>query len=127
MRFVVIATPYIYPNLLNKRHQPPLNASTKFFWLPLLIFVDVGEALNMADDVVTLSNPPIVPVEEEKLEETSLDVNVFQRLCDEKSFQRVVHIWINRSTWDFQSSPNPRALTIYLEFFPARGTAPKRF
>jgi hypothetical protein len=57
-----------------------------------LIFVDVGEALNMADDVVTLSNPPIVPVEEEKLEETSLDVNVFQRSCDEKSFQSVVHI-----------------------------------
>jgi hypothetical protein len=54
-------------------------------------------------------------------------VNVFQRSCDEKSFQSVVHIWINRSTWDFQSSPNSRALTIYLEFFPARGAAPKRF
>jgi hypothetical protein len=30
----------------------------------------------MVDDVVTPSNPPIVPVEKEKLEETPFDVNV---------------------------------------------------
>jgi hypothetical protein len=29
--------------------------------------------------------------------------------------------------WDRRLSPNPHALTIYLEFVPARGAAPKRF
>jgi hypothetical protein len=32
----------------------------------------------MADDVVALSNPPVMLVEEEELEKTSLDVNVSQ-------------------------------------------------
>jgi hypothetical protein len=33
----------------------------------LLVFVDVGEILVMADDVVTPSNPPVAPVEQEEL------------------------------------------------------------
>jgi hypothetical protein len=41
------------------------------------IFVDAGEILVMADDVVTPSNPPAAPVEQEKLEKVPLDVNVF--------------------------------------------------
>jgi hypothetical protein len=32
----------------------------------------------MANDVATPSNPPITPVEQEKLEEAPLDVIVFQ-------------------------------------------------
>jgi hypothetical protein len=40
------------------------------------IFVDVGEIFVMADDVVTPSNPPVAPVEQEELEEMSFDVNV---------------------------------------------------
>jgi hypothetical protein len=35
----------------------------------LLVFVDAGEILVMADDVVTLSNPPVAPVEQEEFEE----------------------------------------------------------
>ncbi len=44
----------------------------------------------MADDAVTPLNLLVSPVEEEELEETPLDVNVFQRLCDEESFEIVV-------------------------------------
>ncbi len=33
---------------------------------------------------------------------------------------------VNRSAWDHRLSPNPHALTIYLEFVPACGTMPKR-
>jgi hypothetical protein len=32
-----------------------------------LVFVDASENLVMADDVVTLSDPPIVPIKEEEL------------------------------------------------------------
>jgi hypothetical protein len=39
----------------------------------------------------------------------------------------VVHIRVDRSTWDHRSSPNPHTLTIYLEFVPAHGGALKRF
>jgi hypothetical protein len=44
----------------------------------------------MANDVFTPSNPLIMLVEEEKLEEPPLDVNVSQRPCDEKPFGIVV-------------------------------------
>ncbi len=63
------------------------------------IFVDVGENLIMVDDV-TPSNPPIALVEQEKLKETSFDVNVFQWSHKKKSFRTVVCIRINRSAWD---------------------------
>ncbi len=45
----------------------------------------------MADDVVTPLNLPVAPIEEEEFKETPLDVNVSQRLCNEKPFERVVH------------------------------------
>jgi len=32
----------------------------------------------MADDVTTLLNPPVAPVEQEEFEEASLDVIIFQ-------------------------------------------------
>ncbi len=54
------------------------------------VFVDVGEILVMADDVVTPSNPPVAPIEQEKLEEVPLDVNVSQRSCEEEPSRRVV-------------------------------------
>ncbi len=81
----------------------------------------------MADDVVTLSNPPISLIEKEELEEASLDVNVSQRSREEKSSRRVVCIQVNHSTWDCRLSPTPHALTIYLEFVLACGVAPERF
>jgi hypothetical protein len=48
------------------------------------VFVDAGEILVMVDDVAMPSNPPVAPVEQEELEETSLDVNVSQRPREEK-------------------------------------------
>jgi hypothetical protein len=51
----------------------------------LSIFVDAGEILVMTDDVATPSNPPIALVELQELEEVPLDVNVFQRPCEEES------------------------------------------
>jgi len=85
------------------------------------IFVDVGEILFMADDVATPSNPPVAPVEQEKLEEVPLDMNVFQRPCEEELSRRVVRTQVDRSAWDCRLSPNPHALVIYLEFVPVRG------
>jgi hypothetical protein len=43
----------------------------------LSIFVDAGENLVMADDVVTPSNPLVALVEKEELEETPLDKALF--------------------------------------------------
>ncbi len=78
----------------------------------------------MADDVVMPSNPPITPVEHEKLEEASLNVNVSQWSREEKLSKRVVRTQVDRSAWDRRLSPNPHALAIYLEFVLARGAAP---
>jgi hypothetical protein len=39
----------------------------------------------------------------------------------------MVRIRIDCLAWDRQLSSNPHALTIYLKFVPARGTAPERF
>jgi hypothetical protein len=90
-------------------------------------FVDAGENLIMADDVVTPSNSPIAPVEKEELEKALLDVNVFQRSREEDPSKKMVRTRVDRSAWDRQLSPNPHALAIYLEFVPARGAALKRF
>jgi hypothetical protein len=95
--------------------------------MPFLVFVDVGENLVMADGVATPSNPSVAPVEQEDLEEVPLEVNVSQRSCEEEPSRRVVRTRVDRSAWDRQLSPNPHALTIYLEFVPARGAAPERF
>ncbi len=86
----------------------------------------------MADDVARPSNPPVAPINKEELEETPLDkvaleVNVSQRSCEEKPSRRVVRTWVVRSAWDRRLSPNPHALAVYLEFFPARGAALERF
>jgi hypothetical protein len=93
----------------------------------LLVFVDAGEILVMADDVATPSNPPVALVEQEELEEAPLDVNVFQWPREKEPSRRVVHTRVDRSAWDRRLSPNPHALAIYLEFVPARGAAPERF
>jgi hypothetical protein len=93
----------------------------------LWFFVDASENLVMADDVTTPLNPPIAPIEEEKLEEAPLDVNVSRRSREEKSSRRVVRTQVDRLVWDRQMSPNPHALVIYLEFVPVRGVAPERF
>ncbi len=86
----------------------------------------------MADDVATLSNPPIAPIDKEELEEAPfdeivLDVNVSQRSHEKKPSRMVVRNQVDHSAWDRRLSTNPHALTIYLEFVPTRGTAPKRF
>jgi hypothetical protein len=54
-------------------------------------------------------------------------VNVFQRSHEEEPSKRVMRTWVVRSAWDRRLSPNPHALTIYLDFVPARGTALERF
>jgi hypothetical protein len=51
-----------------------------------LVLVDVGEDLVMTDDAVMPSNPLVALVEEEELEETLLEVNVFQRSCNKELF-----------------------------------------
>jgi hypothetical protein len=81
----------------------------------------------MADDVTMPSNLPVALIEEEKLKEASLDVNVSQRSHEEEPSKIVVRTRIDHSVWDHHMSPNPHALAIYLEFVPARGAAPKRF
>jgi hypothetical protein len=81
----------------------------------------------MADDVATPLNPLVASVEQEELKEAPLDVNVSQRSRKEKSSRQVVCTRVDRSTWDRRLSPNPHALTIYLEFVPARGAVPERF
>jgi len=83
--------------------------------------------LVMADDDATPSNAPVAPIQQEELEEASLDLNVSQRSCEEEPPRRVVRTQVARSVWDRQLSPNPRALAIYLEFVPTRGAAPERF
>ncbi len=81
----------------------------------------------MADDDAPPSNPPVALVQQEELEEAPLDLNVSQRPREEEPPRRVVCTQVARSVWDRRLSPNPRALTIYLEFVPARGAAPERF
>ncbi len=81
----------------------------------------------MVDDVATPSNPPVSLVEKEELEEASLDVNVSQWLREEEPSRRMVRTRVDRLAWDHRLSPNPHALTIYLEIVPVCGVAPERF
>jgi hypothetical protein len=81
----------------------------------------------MADDDATPSNPPVAPVQREKLEEALFDLDVSQRPREKEPPRRVVRTQVARSVWDRQLSPNPHALAIYLKFVPARGAAPGRF
>jgi len=64
----------------------------------LLVFIDVGEDLIMANDVM-LSNLLYAPIEEEELKETPFDMNVTQQSRKEKLFKRVVCTRVNWSTW----------------------------
>jgi len=69
--------------LLNKKASTPFERKYHIVSTTLLVFVDVGENLVMADDVVTPLNPSASLVEKEKLEETLFDVNVLQRSREE--------------------------------------------
>jgi hypothetical protein len=93
----------------------------------LLVFVDAGEILVMANDVTTPSNPPVAPVEREELKEVPLYMIVSKRPHEEEFSKGVVRTRVDRSAWDRQLSPNPHALTIYLKFVPIREAAPERF
>jgi hypothetical protein len=63
----------------------------------LLVFVNAGENLVMANDVVTPSNPPVSLVEKEEVEKALLNVNVSQRLHEKKSSKKEVRIRVDRS------------------------------
>jgi hypothetical protein len=76
--------------LLNKRHQPLSEHKYQIVSTTTLVFVDAGEDSIMANDVVMPLNPLVALVEEEELEETSLDVNISQWSRNENPFQRVV-------------------------------------
>jgi len=62
--------------LLNKKASTFSEHKYHIVSTTLLVFVDAGENLVMADDVTTPSNPPISLVEKKELEEAPLDVNV---------------------------------------------------
>jgi hypothetical protein len=81
----------------------------------------------MADDVAMPSNPLVTLVKKEELKEASLDMNVFQRSCEEESCIRVVRTRIDHLAWDCRLSPNSHALAIYLKFVPAYGVTLERF
>jgi hypothetical protein len=81
----------------------------------------------MADDVATPSNLLVAPVQQEEFEEVSFDLDVSQWPREEELPRRVVHTRVARLVWDRRLSPNPHALTIYLEFVPARGGTPGKF
>jgi hypothetical protein len=125
---ILPSLPHITPTLIFK-----IKVSTtfkcKYQIVPTIFwgFIDAGENSFMANDVVMPLNPPIMPIKKEELEEASLDVNVSQRLCEEKLSKRVMRTQVNHSAWDRRLSPNPHALIIYLEFVPAHGAVPKRF
>jgi hypothetical protein len=65
-----------------------------------LVFIDEGEDTIMISDVVMLSNPLVMLVKGEELEETLFNMNVSQRSCEEEPSKKVVRIQINNSTWD---------------------------
>jgi hypothetical protein len=111
--------------LLNKKASTPSEHKYHIVSATLLVFVDVGENLIMADDVATPSNPPGSLVEKEKLEETALDVNVSQRSRKKEPSKRVLRTQVDRLAWDHRLSSNPHALAIYLEFVPAFGATKK--
>jgi hypothetical protein len=113
--------------LLNKKTSTLSEHKYHIISATHLVFVDAGENLVMADDVVMPSNPSISLVKKEEFVEASLDGNVFQRSHEEEPSRRVVRTRVDRSTWDRRLSLNPHALTIYLKFVPACGAAPKRF
>jgi hypothetical protein len=68
------------PTLISQiKASTPFKCKYQIISITHLVFVDASENSIMVDDVVMPLNPPIVPVEKKKLEETPLDVNVSQR------------------------------------------------
>jgi hypothetical protein len=53
--------------------------------------------LVMADDDATPSNPPVAPIQQEKLKEAPFALNVSQRPCEEEPPRRVVRTQVDRS------------------------------
>jgi hypothetical protein len=82
----------------NKKTSTPFERKYHIVSGTLLVFVDIGENLVMADDVATPSNPPISLVEKEELEEAPLDVNVFQRSREKELSRIVVRMFKNCKT-----------------------------
>jgi len=83
--------------LLNKKTSNSFKRKYHIIFATLLVFVDAGENLVMADDVAKPSNPPISLVKNEKLEKTPVDVNVSQQLRKEEPSRRVVRTRVDRS------------------------------
>jgi hypothetical protein len=76
-----------------------LNASITLFVLPSW-FLLMQVQLNMTDDDATPSIPPIAPVQQEKLEEALLDLDVSQRPREAEPPRRGVRTRVARSVWD---------------------------
>jgi hypothetical protein len=76
--------------LLNKKALTPSKRKYHIIFATLFVFVHACENLIMTNDVTTPSNLPVSLVEKEELEEAPLDVNVSQRLREEKPSRRVV-------------------------------------
>jgi hypothetical protein len=74
--FAVTTTPSAYLNFLNKS-KTPFECKCQIGLVIFRFFIDAGENLVMADDVATPSNPPVTPVEKEKLEDAPLDETPF--------------------------------------------------
>ncbi len=66
-------------------------------------------------------------IENEKLKESSIDVNVSQRPREEEPIEKVVCTWMVWSMWDRHVSPNPHIFSIYLQLILALGTKLERF
>jgi hypothetical protein len=95
----ITTTPYTYLNFLNKGNNPfRMQVPNCFGYLS--IFVDLNENLVMMDDVVMPSNPSVAPIEQEELKETSIDVNVSQRSCEEEPSRKVVRTQVDHLAWD---------------------------
>jgi hypothetical protein len=126
---VSLSLPHLTFTLIcyNKKALTPSEHKYQIISATLLVFVDAGENIVMVDDVATPSNPQGSLIEKEELEEASLDVNVSQRLREEKPSRRVVRTRVDHSAWDHRLSPKPHALIIYLNFVPTCGATPERF
>jgi hypothetical protein len=67
-----------------------MQISSLLFRAILLFFVGTCGNPIMADDAIMFSNPFIMPMQDEELEETFFDVNVFQWPCEEEPIGGVV-------------------------------------
>jgi hypothetical protein len=56
-----------------------------------LFFIDANKDQTIRDDAIMSSSLPIMPIQNEELEETPIYVNVSQRSHENKPIERVVH------------------------------------